>query len=122
MSQIDLYIVIRPITLKFELYGATLQKTQPLFLCFPLINIQIFREYLVDLFEEPGALSRPDSSLNGTSSIVVSSPLCHPRFKLLESATSIRTLAKLYFFDDQSHKNALADTSTGYFLVSSCTY
>ncbi|XVF82735.1 hypothetical protein PTKIN_Ptkin16aG0073400 [Pterospermum kingtungense] len=77
-----------------------------------LVQLGPDREYWVDLFEEPGALGRPDSSLNGTSSILVSSPLCHPRFKLLESATSIGTLAKLYFIDDQSHKHALVDTSS----------
>ncbi|XWS75336.1 hypothetical protein CRYUN_Cryun01aG0077700 [Craigia yunnanensis] len=77
-----------------------------------LVQLGPDREYLVDLFEEPGALSRPDSSLNGTSSILVSSPLCHPRFKLVKTATSIRTLAKLYFVDDQSHKHALVDASS----------
>lgn len=85
-------------------------------------NIQISREYLVDLFEEPGALSQPDSSLNGTSSILVSSPLCHPRFKPVETASNIKTLAKLYFIDDQSHKHACVDDSSGYSLGYSCTY
>ncbi|OMO66817.1 hypothetical protein CCACVL1_20983 [Corchorus capsularis] len=74
-----------------------------------LVQLGLDREYLVDLFEEPGALSRPDSSVNGASSILVSSPLCHPRFKLVESATSIRTLAKLYFVGDQYHKHAFGD-------------
>jgi serine/threonine-protein kinase CTR1 len=68
------------------------------------------REYLVDLLGTPGALSQPDSSLNGTASILVSSPLCHPRFKPAEIAENSRTLAKLYFncklphctFDDAS--------------------
>ncbi|KAE8709745.1 Serine/threonine-protein kinase CTR1 [Hibiscus syriacus] len=77
-----------------------------------LVQVGPDREYLVDLFEEPGALSRPDSSLNGTSSIVVSSPLCHPRFKLVETATSIKTLAELYFIDNQSHKHARDDASS----------
>ncbi|KAK8579737.1 hypothetical protein V6N12_070047 [Hibiscus sabdariffa] len=77
-----------------------------------LVQLGPDREYLVDLFEEPGALSQPDSSLNGTSSIVVSSPLCHPRFKLVETATSIKTLAKLYFIDNQSHKHARGDASS----------
>ncbi|XP_039024765.1 serine/threonine-protein kinase CTR1-like [Hibiscus syriacus] len=74
-----------------------------------LVQLGPDREYLVDLFEEPGALSQPDSSLNGPSSILVSSPLCHPRFKSVETATSIKTLAKLYFIDKQSHKHALDD-------------
>ncbi|XVF23370.1 hypothetical protein REPUB_Repub13aG0032400 [Reevesia pubescens] len=77
-----------------------------------LVQLGLDREYLVDLFQEPGALSRPNSSLNGTSSILVSSPLCHPIFKLVETATSIRTLAKLYFVDDQSHKLAFVDGSS----------
>ncbi|PPR95579.1 hypothetical protein GOBAR_AA25087 [Gossypium barbadense] len=77
-----------------------------------LVQLGPDREYLVDLFEEPGALSQPDSSLNGTSSILVSSPLCHPRFKPVEIATNIKTLAKLYFIDDQSHKHACVDASS----------
>ncbi|KAG4148496.1 hypothetical protein ERO13_D05G289200v2 [Gossypium hirsutum] len=77
-----------------------------------LVQLGPDREYLVDLFEEPGALSQPDSSLNGTSSILVSSPLCHPRFKPVEIATNIKTLAKLYFIDDQSHKHACLDASS----------
>ncbi|EOY19109.1 Map3k delta-1 protein kinase, putative isoform 3 [Theobroma cacao] len=77
-----------------------------------LVQLGVDREYLVDMFAEPGALSRPDSSLNGTSSILVSSPLCHPRFKLVETATSIRKLSKLYFVDDQSCKHTFDDASS----------
>ncbi|GMI90403.1 SUGAR-INSENSITIVE 1, CONSTITUTIVE TRIPLE RESPONSE 1 [Hibiscus trionum] len=77
-----------------------------------LVQLGPDREYLVDLFEEPGALSQPDSSLNGASSIVISSPLCHPRFKPVETATSIKTLAKLYFIDSQSHKHACDNASS----------
>ncbi|KAK8643299.1 hypothetical protein V6N13_012602 [Hibiscus sabdariffa] len=77
-----------------------------------LVQLSPDREYLVDLFEEPGALSQPDSSLNGTSSIIVSSPLCHPRFKPVETATNIKTLAKLYFIDNQSHKHSHDDASS----------
>ncbi|XP_039071901.1 serine/threonine-protein kinase CTR1-like isoform X2 [Hibiscus syriacus] len=77
-----------------------------------LVQLSPDREYLVDLFEEPGALSQPDSSLNGTSSILVSSPLCHPRFKPVETATSVKTLAKLYFIDNLSHKHVCDDASS----------
>ncbi|XVE68611.1 hypothetical protein DITRI_Ditri09bG0082200 [Diplodiscus trichospermus] len=76
-----------------------------------LVQLGPDREYRVDLFEEPGALSRPDSSLNGRASMSVSSPLCHPRFKVVETSTSIRTLAKLYFVDDQSHKRVVDASS-----------
>lgn len=71
------------------------------------------REYLVDLMCNPGALCSPDSLLNGTSSILVSSPLCHPRFKLVETAEDFRILARLYFFDCQSLNIAFDDPSSG---------
>lgn len=71
------------------------------------------REYLVDLMGNPGALCPPDSLLNGTSSISVSSPLCHPRFKLVETAEDFRILARMYFFDCQSLNIAFDDSSSG---------
>ncbi|GLT88754.1 hypothetical protein SLE2022_067650 [Rubroshorea leprosula] len=77
-----------------------------------LVRFDCDREYLVDLFEEPGALSQPDSSLNSMPSIAISSPLCHPRFKPVKTATNFRTLAKLYFFDSPSYKLAFGDSSS----------
>ncbi|GMP22419.1 hypothetical protein CsSME_00000462 [Camellia sinensis var. sinensis] len=71
------------------------------------------REYIVDLIGRPGSLSQPDSFLNGTSSIVVSSPLCHPRFRAAESAENLRMLARLYFSDCQSLNITFDDVSSG---------
>ncbi|XP_021890586.1 serine/threonine-protein kinase CTR1-like isoform X1 [Carica papaya] len=73
----------------------------------------IDREYLVDLFGDPGALSQPDSLLNGASSVLVSSPLCHPRFKQAESAMNFCASAKTYFFDKLSHKLEFNDGPSG---------
>ncbi|KAL7248032.1 hypothetical protein ACSBR2_002850 [Camellia fascicularis] len=70
------------------------------------------REYIVDLIGRPGSLSQPDSFLNGTSSIVVSSPLCHPRFRAAESAENLRMLARLYFSDCQSLNITFDDVSS----------
>lgn len=70
------------------------------------------REYLVDLFENPGALSHPDSSLNIEPSVIVSSPLCHPRHKLVKTTTDFKTLAKLYFIDSQSLQLAFDSASS----------
>ncbi|XP_030962846.1 serine/threonine-protein kinase CTR1-like isoform X3 [Quercus lobata] len=87
-----------------------------------LVQFGSDREYIVDLLGTPGALSQPDSSLNGTASILVSSPLCHPRFKPAGAAENSRTLAKLYFncqllhcaFDDASSDTAFnQDHNTG---------
>ncbi|XP_044479033.1 serine/threonine-protein kinase CTR1-like [Mangifera indica] len=78
-----------------------------------LVKIGCNREYLVDLFGEPGVLSKPDSSLNGSASVLVSSPLCHPRFKAVKTAGNFRTLAKLYFSDNQSLDIAQDDFLSG---------
>ncbi|XP_023911172.2 serine/threonine-protein kinase CTR1 isoform X2 [Quercus suber] len=67
---------------------------------------------MVDLLGTPGALSQPDSLLNGTASILVSSPLCHPRFKPAGAAENSRTLAKLYF-NHQLHHCAFDAASSG---------
>lgn len=75
------------------------------------------REYLVDLFGKPGVLSQPDSSLNGSASVLVSSPLCHPRFKAVKTAGNFRTLAKLYFSDNQSLDIAQDDFLSGESLI-----
>ncbi|XP_031264331.1 serine/threonine-protein kinase CTR1-like isoform X2 [Pistacia vera] len=78
-----------------------------------LVKIGCDREYLVDLFREPGVLSHPDSSLNGSASVLVSSPLCHPRFKAVKTAGNFRTLAKLYFSENQSLNIAQDDVFSG---------
>ncbi|XP_028783038.1 serine/threonine-protein kinase CTR1 [Neltuma alba] len=49
----------------------------------------------------PGAMSQPDSSLNSASSLLIASPLCHPKFKPVETAEYSKTLAQLYFMDCQ---------------------
>ncbi|KDO46099.1 hypothetical protein CISIN_1g005247mg [Citrus sinensis] len=78
-----------------------------------LVQIGPDREYLVDLLEDPGVLSKPDSSLNRTASVFVSSPLYHPRFKAVETVENIRSLAKLYFIDNHSPKFDLDDDPSG---------
>lgn len=82
----------------------------------------IFREYVVDLIGRPGSLSHPDSLINGISSVVVSSPLCHPKFRTVESAGNFRMFARLYFSDCQSLNIAFDDASSGNLLISSFTY
>ncbi|GFZ11184.1 protein kinase superfamily protein [Actinidia rufa] len=69
------------------------------------------REYIVDLIERPGSLSLPNSFQNGSSSVLVSSPLCHPRFRTVEHAESFRMLASLYFSDCQSFNITFDDAS-----------
>lgn len=78
-----------------------------------LINSIILREYFVDLLRNPGALSQPDSSLNCSSSILVSSPLSHPRFKSNQTTEDFRTLAKLYFLDSQPLNLVFDNSSSG---------
>ncbi|KAL5569551.1 hypothetical protein UlMin_026126 [Ulmus minor] len=77
-----------------------------------LVQFSPEREYLVDLLGMPGVLSQPDSSLNSALSKLVSSPLCHPKFKNI-GAQNFSRLAKLYFFDCQSLTRAFDDTSSG---------
>ncbi|KAF5953974.1 hypothetical protein HYC85_006830 [Camellia sinensis] len=48
------------------------------------------RECLVDLIGKPGCLCEPDSLLNGPSSILLSSPLCFPRFRQVEPPIDFR--------------------------------
>ncbi|KAM7263566.1 hypothetical protein ACFE04_001249 [Oxalis oulophora] len=64
-----------------------------------VVQLKPNREYLVDLLKAPGALSLPDSSLNTAPSILISSPFCHPKFKVVEDAENFRTLAKRFFVD-----------------------
>ncbi|XP_061975812.1 serine/threonine-protein kinase CTR1-like isoform X2 [Populus nigra] len=79
-----------------------------------LVQVGDDREYFVDLLGKPGALSQPDSSLNCTSSILVSSPLSHPRFKSIQTTEDFRTLAaKLYFLDCQPLNLVFDNLSSG---------
>jgi hypothetical protein len=88
-----------------------------------LINSVILREYFVDLLGKPGALSQPDSSLNCTSSILVSSPLSHPRFKSIQTTEDFRTsAAKLYFLDCQPLNLVFDNPSSGDSLSTSGIY
>lgn len=77
------------------------------------------REYLVDLLGMPGVFSQPDSSLNSALSILVSSPLCHPKFKSSKNAQDFQMLAKLYFVDFESLSLAFDNASSGKSLVPS---
>ncbi|XP_020233572.1 serine/threonine-protein kinase CTR1 isoform X1 [Cajanus cajan] len=70
------------------------------------------REYMVDLVGRPGATYQPDSSLNSASSMLVPSPLCHPKFKPVETAEYTKTLAQLYFLDSQA-LHLVFDTTSG---------
>ncbi|KAK7355262.1 hypothetical protein VNO80_14513 [Phaseolus coccineus] len=70
------------------------------------------REYMIDLIGRPGAACQPDSSLNSASSMLVASPLCHPKFKPVETAEYTKTLAQLYFLDSQA-LHLVFDTTPG---------
>ncbi|KAJ6892567.1 hypothetical protein NC651_025693 [Populus alba x Populus x berolinensis] len=79
-----------------------------------LVQVGDDREYFVDLLGKPGALSQPDSSPNCTSSILVSSPLSHPRFKSIQTTEYFRTsAAKLYFLDCQPLNLVFDNPSSG---------
>ncbi|KAM3341317.1 serine/threonine-protein kinase CTR1 isoform X1 [Capsicum galapagoense] len=78
-----------------------------------LVRFGLDREYLVDLIGSPGCLCEPDSSLNGPSSISISSPLRFPRFREVEPTTDYRSLAKQYFSDCQSLNLVFEDSSAG---------
>ncbi|GFY82708.1 protein kinase superfamily protein [Actinidia rufa] len=71
------------------------------------------REYLVDLIGKPGCLCAPDSLLNGPSSILISSPLCFPRFRQVEPLVDFRSLAKQFFSDFESLNIVFDDSSSG---------
>ncbi|KAH1060691.1 hypothetical protein GLYMA_02G165800v4 [Glycine max] len=70
------------------------------------------REYMIDLVGRPGATCQPDSSLNSASSMLVPSPLCHPKFKPVETAEYTKTLAQLYFLDSEA-LHLVFDTTSG---------
>ncbi|THG18449.1 hypothetical protein TEA_001596 [Camellia sinensis var. sinensis] len=71
------------------------------------------RECLVDLIGKPGCLCEPDSLLNGPSSILISSPLCFPRFRQVEPPIDFRLVAKQFFSDFESLNIVFDDSSTG---------
>lgn len=68
---------------------------------------------MVDLIGRPGVLCQPDSMLNGNSSISVSSPLCHPRFRTVEGGENFKKMAERYFSDSQSLDIQFDDASSG---------
>ncbi|XP_047319947.1 serine/threonine-protein kinase CTR1-like [Impatiens glandulifera] len=76
-----------------------------------LVRLDKDREYVVDLIGRPGALSQPDSSLNCSTSMYISSPLCHPRSRNLEVAENFRDVSKIYFSDNQPLNISFDDTS-----------
>ncbi|KAJ8754131.1 hypothetical protein K2173_002029 [Erythroxylum novogranatense] len=78
-----------------------------------LVRFGLEREYLIDLIGKPGCLCEPDSSLNGPSSISISSPLRYPRMKSAEPTVDYRSMAKQYFSDCQSLNLVFDNTSTG---------
>ncbi|XP_075078643.1 serine/threonine-protein kinase CTR1 [Nicotiana tabacum] len=78
-----------------------------------LVRFGLDREYLVDLIGNPGCLCEPDSSLNGPSSISISSPLRFPRFREVEPTIDFRSFAKQYFSDCQSLNLVFEDPSAG---------
>ncbi|CAI8602035.1 unnamed protein product [Vicia faba] len=71
------------------------------------------REYMIDLVGRPGETYQPDSSVNSASSMLIPSPLCHPRFKPVETADYTKAMAQLYFLDNQALHLAFDTTSGG---------
>lgn len=72
-----------------------------------------YREFLVDLIGKPGSLHKPDSLLNGPSSISISSPLRFPRYRQVGPTVDFRSLARQYFSDCQSLDHLFEDSSAG---------
>ncbi|XP_029146572.1 serine/threonine-protein kinase CTR1 isoform X2 [Arachis hypogaea] len=77
-----------------------------------IVQFDSDREYMIDLVERPGSVCQPDSLLNSASSMVVSSPLCHPKFKTVEAAGYTKTLAQSFFLDSQGLHH-IFDTTSG---------
>nr|XP_025687389.1 serine/threonine-protein kinase CTR1 isoform X2 [Arachis hypogaea] len=77
-----------------------------------IVQFDSDREYMIDLVERPGSMCQPDSLLNSASSMVVSSPLCHPKFKTVEAAEYTKTLAQSFFLDSQGLHH-IFDTTSG---------
>ncbi|XLU93435.1 hypothetical protein S245_007787 [Arachis hypogaea] len=78
-----------------------------------IVQFDSDREYMIDLVERPGSMCQPDSLLNSASSMVVSSPLCHPKFKTVEAAEYTKTLAQSFFLDSQGLHHIFDTTSGG---------
>lgn len=78
-----------------------------------VVRFGLDREFLVDLIGKPGSLYKPDSLLNGPSSISISSPLRFPRYRQVGPTVDFRSLAKQYFSDCQSLDHLFEDSSTG---------
>ncbi|RYR25926.1 hypothetical protein Ahy_B02g059972 isoform D [Arachis hypogaea] len=78
-----------------------------------IVQFDSDREYMIDLVERPGSVCQPDSLLNSASSMVVSSPLCHPKFKTVEAAGYTKTLAQSFFLDSQGLHHIFDTTSGG---------
>lgn len=77
----------------------------------------------MDLVGKPGCLCDPDSSLNGPSSVSISSPLRFPQLK--PANIEFKSLAKLYFADCLNIDFALDESVAGMNLNSSsniCLY
>ncbi|XP_045816839.1 serine/threonine-protein kinase CTR1-like isoform X1 [Trifolium pratense] len=77
-----------------------------------LVQFGSDREYMIDLVGRPGETCPPDSSVNSASSMLIPSPLCHPRFKPVETAEYTKTMAQLYFLDNQA-LHLVFDTKSG---------
>ncbi|WOG91140.1 hypothetical protein DCAR_0310388 [Daucus carota subsp. sativus] len=78
-----------------------------------VVRFGLDREFLVDLIGKPGSLHKPDSLLNGPSSISISSPLRFPRYRQVGPTVDFRSLAKQYFSDCQSLDHLFEDSSAG---------
>ncbi|MED6184587.1 hypothetical protein PIB30_048853 [Stylosanthes scabra] len=77
-----------------------------------IVQFDSDREYMIDLVGRPGSMCQPDSLLNSASSMMVSSPLCHPKFKTVEAAEFTKTLAQSFFLDSQG-LHLIFDTTSG---------
>lgn len=75
---------------------------------------------MIDLVGRPGETYQPDSSVNSASSMLIPSPLCHPRFKPVETADYTKAMAQLYFLDNQALHLAFDTTSGCFFCLSGC--
>ncbi|XP_059667494.1 serine/threonine-protein kinase CTR1 isoform X2 [Cornus florida] len=78
-----------------------------------LVRFSLDREYLVDLISKPGCLCKPDSLLNGPSSISISSPLRFPCCRQVEPVIDCRSLTKYHFSDFQALDIVFDESSTG---------
>ena len=75
------------------------------------------RESIVDLVGRPGDLCEPDSSINGPSSISISSPLHPPNSGSCKNIENWRSIAQHYFLECQSLNIMFSDLPGGSFPV-----